>query len=258
MKKAFTKRITKFFKFFGIGITTYKELNSLMELKKDCRSFLDLPKEELLKVVSVLDKSKSQIRQDLFVLSEVGFKEEGFFVEFGATNGVSHSNTCLLEKEFNWKGILAEPAKGWHNELMKNRDCFIETSIVWRDSTSTLSFNEVEERELSTIDMFNDSDRHKKTRKKGKSYDVKSISLLDLLDKYNAPKTIDYLSIDTEGSEYEILSHFDFNKYSFNVITCEHNFTKYREKIYKLLTANGYERKYIGFSNWDDWYVKKK
>lgn len=48
---------------------------------------------------------KAQHLQDLFVLSELDYKTDGFFVEFGATDGLSISNTWLLEKYFNWKGI---------------------------------------------------------------------------------------------------------------------------------------------------------
>ena len=92
--------------------------------------------------------------------------------------------------------------------------------------------------------------------KGGDIFNVKTISLYDLLEKYNAPKYIDYLSIDTEGSEYEILKNFDFEKYVFKIITCEHNHTDMREKIYTLLTNNGYVRKYENLSQWDDWYVK--
>ena len=76
--------------------------------------------------------------------------------------------------------------------------------------------------------------------------------------KYNAPKVIDYLSFDIEGSEYEILSHFDFESYKFRVITCEHNYTKMREKIYDLLISKGYRRKYVGLSELDDWYIYNK
>src|SRR6056297_216441 len=61
-----------------------------------------------------LNFSKSQLRQDLFVLSELGFKQHGFFVEFGATNGIDLSNTYLMEARFGWNGILAEPARLWH------------------------------------------------------------------------------------------------------------------------------------------------
>ena len=64
-----------------------------------------------------------------------------------------------------------------------------------------------------------------------------------MLDKYNAPKKIDYLSIDTEGSEFDILKNFDFNKYEIKVITCEHNFTNSKEKIISFLTSIGYVQK---------------
>lgn len=161
-----------------------------------------------------------------------------------------------MEKEFGWKGILAEPATIWHNELQYNRTCNISTDCVWNDSKSILTFNQVNEAELSTINIFSDTDLHRESRKKGKMYKVQTISLNDLLSKYNAPKIIDYLSIDTEGSEYQILSHFDFSKYTFNVITCEHNYTPMREKIYSLLTKHGYQRVYEELSLFDDWYIK--
>ena len=78
----------------------------------------------------------------------------------------------------------------------------------------------------------------------------------DLLVKYNAPKIIDYLSIDTEGSEFNILNNFDFNKYKFRIITCEHNFTPNKNKIHKLLTKNGYVKKHSSLVSFvDDWYV---
>jgi hypothetical protein len=88
------------------------------------------------------------------------------------------------------------------------------------------------------------------------TYNVETISLLDMLDKYNAPSIIDYMSIDTEGSEYEILKAFDFNRYKFKVISCEHNFTSARDSIHRLLESKGYERKYEHLSQWDDWYVR--
>ena len=45
-----------------------------------------------------LKESKSQIRQDLFVLNELNFKTSGFFVDFGATDGIEFNNSFLLEK----------------------------------------------------------------------------------------------------------------------------------------------------------------
>jgi hypothetical protein len=85
-------------------------------------------------------------------------------------------------------------------------------------------------------------------------YEVETITLGDLLETHAAPRIIDYLSIDTEGSEFEILSNFDFEKRLIRCITCEHNFTANRDKIFKLLSSKGYKRKFVEFSDCDDWY----
>ena len=104
------------------------------------------------------------------------------------------------------------------------------------------------------LSPFNSSDMHRQLRQHGTTYSVKTISLVDLLRKHSAPPIIDYLSIDTEGSEYDILSSFDFSSYRFRVITCEHNFMPAREQILALLTRNGYSRTLTKFSQYDDWY----
>ena len=252
-----------FFKNLGIGITSYANLVEMQEKSFD-RSPQDL---EFIRVlgssnyesnITLLSKSRSQLRQDLFVLSETkSKKKEGYFVEFGATNGIDLSNTYLLETEFSWTGILAEPARVWEKQLKANRpNAAIETLCVWKDSNSILTFNETDVPELSTVNSFSDKDLHGDTRSAGKKYEVQTISLSDLLVKHRAPKHIDYLSIDTEGSEFEILNAFDFNKFSIGIITVEHNFTPQRELIFALLTSHGYKRKYEEISQWDDWYVK--
>ena len=211
-------------------------------------------KRKLDNTIKCLPYFCSQFGQDLFVLNELNFKKNGFFVEFGATNGINGSNTYLLENRFNWRGILAEPAKIFYNELNKNRKCFIETNLVWKNSKSRLLFHEDFAGGLSTIKKFIDHDTQ--IRKKNKEYILETISLNDLLVKYNAPKIIDYLSIDTEGSEFNILNNFDFNKYKFRIITCEHNFTPNKNKIHKLLTKNGYVKKHSTLVSFvDDWYV---
>jgi FkbM family methyltransferase len=223
---------------------------------RDLQFLLALPNDQGPMVLKYLVKSQAEFRQDLFVLSELNFKHGGYFVEFGATNGHAASNTYLLEKEFSWEGILCEPARIWHAELKRNRTANIDTRCVWSQSGATISFNEVLGAGLSTINSFSSSDCHSGARQQGFRYDVETVSLNDLLSKYNAPTHIDYLSIDTEGSELEILKAFDFNKYGFRCITVEHNHTPMRDKIYSLLTENGYVRKYVEVSQVDDWYVK--
>ena len=119
-----------------------------------------------------------------------------------------------------------------------------------------MPFSEADATEISTLSAYTESDYHAEARKNSKTYDVKTVSLNDLLNRYQAPSNLDYLSIDTEGSEYDILNAFDFDKYNFKIITCEHAWMPRREKIYALLTAKGYIRKFERISRWDDWYVK--
>ena len=79
---------------------------------------------------------------------------------------------------------------------------------------------------------------------------------MDLLIENNAPEYIDYLSIDTKGSELRILQAFDFSKFSFGIISIEHNFREDRKLIFNLLTNAGYKRRFENISKWDDWYFK--
>ena len=214
---------------------------------------LHLQPDAAMRLLPHLPYTRSQAGQDLFALSQLGPKRDGYFVEFGATQGVNLSNSYFFETHLGWNGIVAEPARMWHRELRRNRKCHVETRCVWSASGATLRFSEAAE--LSTVSDYADSDFHAADRRGTESYEVRTISLNDLLEEYQAPRIIDYLSIDTEGSEFEILNAFDFGKRRFAVITCEHNHAPHREKIYQLLTGKGYRRIMEEVSKADDWYV---
>ena len=250
--------VNKFLNMFNAQLIKKSFFDQLINRQEFMLLLTQIENKQRSNFIDNLLLSKSQLRQDLFVLSELEFKENGYFVDFGATNGCDISNSYLLETKFNWKGILAEPSKLWHSELKKNRKVNINTDCLWSETGKELIFNEVDDGELSTIDEFSSSDQHKNRRLNGRQYKVNTISLKDLLIKYDAPKLIDYLSIDTEGSEFEILKNFDFDNFKFRVITCEHNYNDNREKIYKLLTDNGYIRKFVNISKFEDWYVYEK
>ncbi|MDG1737918.1 MAG: FkbM family methyltransferase [Paracoccaceae bacterium] len=200
-------------------------------------------------------KSHAQLCQDLFALAFNGYKSTGYFVEFGATNGVSLSNSYILEKEFGWSGVLAEPDRNWHDNLLANRGCDIETRCVWKETGQELSFSSAEIGEVSTITEFTNSDHLAKLREGSSTYQVETISLNDLLANANAPEVIDYMSVDTEGSELEILNAFDFDKHKFNFVTIEHNYTKNRSLLTKLMKKNGYRTVFESLSRFDAWFV---
>jgi FkbM family methyltransferase len=233
------------------------------QLRANARAAADLffltkqPDHLVVPLLRLLPHARAQLRQDIFVLAELHLKRGGYFVEFGATNGIDLSNTYLLETQFGWRGIVAEPAQCWQTALARNRACKIDTRCVWRESGATLRFNETNIAELSTIESFSAGDRHAELRKAGHSYEVRTVSLMDLLREHDALRQIDYLSVDTEGSEFDILQAFDFEHYDVRIITCEHNYSPLRDKLHALLTEKGYTRKFEGLSQVDDWYVKQ-
>ena len=200
-------------------------------------------------------KTVSQLGQDLWVLEKTGYKRGGFFVEFGATDGVLLSNTWLLEKEFGWEGICAEPNPNFFAQLKKNRQCKVSNQYIGRESGEYVEF--ILANAYGGNQCFAGDDRHKAKRdayvSAGQVTTLISISLDDLLEQHQAPQKINYISIDTEGSEYDLLSTFPFNKWNVHLFTIEHNFSHQREKIRNLLEGNGYRRTE---QQWDDWYEK--
>lgn len=200
-------------------------------------------------------KTVSQLGQDLWVLEKTGYKHGGFFVEFGATDGVLLSNTWLLEKEFGWKGICAEPNPKFFDQLKKNRNCITSNQYIGRRSGEEVEFILADvfgaSKEFSAEDMHTE----KRNAYAAAGYITKftSISLDDFLMQHGAPFEIDYISIDTEGSEYSILIDFPFDKWNVRLFTIEHNYTKQKRFISELLSKNGY---LCIESQWDDWFVR--
>ncbi|MEM9096046.1 MAG: FkbM family methyltransferase [Pseudomonadota bacterium] len=249
----------------GYAIVSTDELTKLNESRRlsefvshsDFLSFLDQCKPQHVdRLLRMRGESTAQILQDLFVLDQLDFKTGGVFVEFGAANGLTFSNSLLLERGFEWTGVLAEPCRRWHNDLRANRSCAIDTRCIWSKSGEQIEFTETDLAELSTVSSLKEKDYAAEFRVPVKSYRVETLSLHDLIDEYIGAREIDYLSIDTEGSELEILSNFDFDARSIKVITCEHNFNENRESIRELLTEKGYTQRMAELSQFDDWYTR--
>lgn len=206
-------------------------------------------KEELWK------KSVSQLGQDLWVLEKTDYKRSGFFVEFGATDGVLLSNTWLLEKEFDWKGICAEPNPKFFEKLKKNRDCIASNQYIGRTTGEQVEFILADafggSKEFAGDDMH--TEKRNAYAEAGHVVTLTSISLDEFLKQHNAPREIDYMSIDTEGSEYDLLRSFPLTEWNIKLLSIEHNYSKQRELIHSLLRKHGYIRTE---RDWDDLYEK--
>jgi FkbM family methyltransferase len=203
-----------------------------------------------------LAESRSDLLQDLWVLYETAGLRGGVFVEFGAADGLSNSNSQMLETRYDWRGVLAEPALSWRDELAGNRQCAIDHRCVTDRSGDLVLFRDCAERPLSTIEAYRRADRFGGKRGKAKRYAVETVSLNDLLDQHGL-RDVDYLSVDTEGSELMILSAFDFARFRPRLITVEHGYEPGRRAgLHDLLSGQGYRRKYEALSQIDDWYVR--
>lgn len=199
-------------------------------------------------------RSFSQLGQDLWALQNTDYLTGGYFVEVGAANGVELSNTCLLEADFGWEGIYVEPNPEFLKQLSVNRSCIISADCVGENTGDEVEFIFADV--LGGISKYANDDFHKDKRREyyenGLIGRFTTITLADLLRKYEAPKYIDYLSLDIEGSEYDILSVFPFQEFHIRLITVEHNYTTRRKKIRELLENVGYS---CEERDWDDWYV---
>lgn len=200
----------------------------------------------------------AQLLQDLWVVHMTGGQSGGYFVEFGACDGHRLSNTLLLEENHGWTGILAEPNPLWH-ERLADRACHISHLCVAAQSGQAAAFLCThDEPELSRLRDIVPADHHEASgfRQSAHEIEVQTISLMDLLSQHDAPRFIDYLSLDTEGSELAILEAFDFSRHSFGLITVEHgNEPVKREGLQRLLTGHGYRNWHPEMTKWDDWYI---
>ena len=206
---------------------------------------------------------KSQLFQDAFAAFIVGDLFDKTFLEFGAANGIELSNSYMLEQNLGWTGVLAEPSPQWHLELKKNRpNTRIITDCIWKSSGEKLDFFVSDIGILSTLNDYKHSDSSSMPGntelriKNGKIIEVHSVSLNDVMEKTFNGLSPSYLSIDTEGTEFEILKSFDFGKYRPVVFTVEHNFTNLESKIDELMSSNGYVRVFRKITAFDAWYVR--
>jgi hypothetical protein len=198
-------------------------------------------------------ESASQCRQDLFVIEKIfRRKREGFFLEIGGGDGVYLSNTLILERDFEWRGILVEPTSAFEPMVRNRPKATCERSAISGRRKIVRVFEILDKGQarfnpaaadantlMSVIGEADAKEPEFKEREWGaiqKSYLAETITLDDLLTKHAAPSTIDYFSFDVEGAEYDILSSFPFARWKFNCISIE---TPTAE-LNKLLLDNNY------------------
>ena len=202
--------------------------------------------------------SYSQLAQDLWVLAALQHKRDGYFIEVGAYDGVNLSNTLLLEHA-GWTGILVEPNPDAFSLLKAQRRAIAVQNCVWNTDGEIVTMEKVltkpELSRITAVDTKSDHDIFG-ARAHHEIVKVETITPTTLLEQNGVPKIIDYLSVDIEGGEIEVLRAFPFDTYSVRLASIEHNYTKQREEIHDLMTQLGFVRVLTEFSKFDDWYVR--
>ena len=198
---------------------------------------------------------QGQTEQDRWVVEHVyPGKRSGFFVDVGAVHQPSgaDSNTWVLEKELGWSGILVEPDPVNAALLRRLRKTMLCQVAAYDTDGETV--------ELVMAGSFSGTlpdlgqDVWGPVRAGRPTVLVQTRTLATILRQHGAPRIIDFLSLDTEGSELRILRNFPFGDYTFGAVCVEHNFvSRQRQALRDLLTGNGY--RFAGERGVDDCYV---
>jgi FkbM family methyltransferase len=172
-----------------------------------------------------------------------------FYVELGAHNGVLQSNTKFLELYCGWTGILIEPVPSLYKELRKNRSakngfenaaCF---GFSFQKTQVEMQFGNLRTISLEGKNVIKDRYSHatKSLRQadlvETYNFSAPALTLNSILLKHNAPRSINFLSIDVEGGELEVLRGIDFENFSFDLIYLE---VREFSQINNFLHKNGY------------------
>ncbi|HLO94725.1 MAG TPA: FkbM family methyltransferase [Burkholderiaceae bacterium] len=205
--------------------------------------------------------SHSYQGQDLFVLEVLGGQLGGYFLDSGASNGRKGSNTWLLESQYGWQGICVEPNAETFRQLRANRDCICLDCCLY-DRDGPVDFLEAAGVYGGIIEAYDPQHLSFTRRMLGSRWPEgapaptvrrEARTLRSVLRGAGAPPTIDYWSLDTEGSELALLMSFPFDEYRVRVLTVEHNNGPVREQIRRFLEGRGYRRaRDLGI---DDGYV---
>jgi hypothetical protein len=162
----------------------------------------------------------SQGGQDAIVLKLLNNKRNGTFVELGGSNGVTSSNSYVLEKKYGWTGLCIEANKRFFKHLDKNRNCKKVNAVV-ADEAKQVHFNN--DGATGGIDEIGEV--------------MQARSLSQILVDQDMPNGIDFLSLDVEGYEEMVLLNFPFDKFRFSIMSIE----RPSEKLHEKMLSQGYK-----------------
>lgn len=177
--------------------------------------------------------------------------DNGFFVELGANDGLTQSNTAYFEKSRGWKGVLIEPSPNKFLECIKNRSeknhyaCAACVDFEYSSRYVDMTYANLMTISSNVTGDIEDVEGHVN---KGKQflrghevvfqYGALARTLNSILKEASAPAVIDLLSLDVEGVELNVLRGVDFNEFNFKNIVVE---TREIDRLMDALSPLNYQ-----------------
>lgn len=176
--------------------------------------------------------------------------DNGFFVELGANDGYTQSNSFYFELKRNWRGILIEPSPHKYLQCLKFRggvnDIYCNACVGF---DYTEKFVEIVYANLMSFapelskDLADQSahlakaQEHMAAGETSFSFGAATVPLSTLLDRSGAPDVVDFLSLDVEGGEFDVLRGIDHTRHRFRYILVE---ARDPARIAAYLAEHGY------------------
>jgi FkbM family methyltransferase len=204
--------------------------------------------------------SFSQWQQECFALWATHCKRGGVFVEFGAADWVTNSNTHMLESDYGWTGVLIEPLPWAFEELSRRRPRAVrlQAAVDPQYSSHPAPVQIATAGQFSSIVASKSSDKLANKISGRRLIKVNSVNLNEYIGKIIPEKKIDFMSIDVEGPEIDIIGGFDFDHIDVQCLTVEVN-DRHTDaaRISQLMKAKGYMEPFSRtVTRGDLWFLK--
>ena len=184
----------------------------------------------------------SHIGQDQWVAEVYRGQRDGYFLDFGAFDGRTTSNTFFLEKNLGWNGICVEPHPLYFAKLCEVRSCIAVNSALWPISRLSLQLHDAHGLSRLAHIAENDANAARRLPVTQGVVLVDTLNPVELLQRFNAPSEIHYLSLDAEGAEVAIIEAMDFYKFHFGLLSIEHNHDQFaKDTVRHIMAFHGYE-----------------
>jgi SAM-dependent methyltransferase len=205
----------------------------------------------------------SQLGADMWVLQQ--FSQAGFFLDVGCGDGLSELSNSLLLEQNGWRGLCID---AFPRNFSTRTSSIVVQAVLYSEKDKNVEFivphfsNDFLGNNLAGITsndfggIATELGLHREvvTRNAQDIVTLKTSLLHELLETYKAPPFMEYMNLDIEGSEYEVLRTFPFERYRFGCISLEHNFEEpKRTAMEELLLKHKYIK--VREVEFDDWYV---